>query len=119
MSAAPDPMPAAFVDRLLRVAEEQAESTGRIAVVQQQQAQTMHEMRLLIERQTSTMERMTNAMERIESDQTKGRDKAVADLKEHVAAVLRSAGPPKLIGWIIAAAATLMAAALGALAAKP
>lgn len=111
-------MPAAFVDRLLRVAEDQAESTGRIAVVQQQQAQTMHELQLLIRQQNATMERLAGTMERIEADQSNGRDKAVASLKEHVSDAIRAAGPPKLVGWIIAGGTAIIAAALAAMGIK-
>lgn len=106
----------AFVDRLLRVTEEQAEATGRIAVMQQSQAETLRETRVLQERQTATLDRISETLSRIEADQREGRAAAVSRVEKHIAEAIRAAGPPKLIGWIIAGGVALASAALTALA---
>lgn len=109
-------VPAAFIDRLLKAVEVQAEASGRIAVLQESQALMAREARDWQQQQAALLVRISDTLTRIEEDQRDGRAAAVQSVKEHAEALAKASGPPKLVGWIIAAGAAIAASALTALA---
>lgn len=102
-------IPSEFVDRLLRVSEDQATASGALAELQRQNVANTTAIRQTLGEQAATMERIASTLDRIEQDQKEGREVAVQALKDHVS---NSGKPNAIIGWIIAAAATIGAASL-------
>jgi hypothetical protein len=76
----PDPV----VDRLMRIAEAQAEATGALVQIQQQNVMVLTGLNTNITAQTVLLGRVTDALTSLERDQKEGRAAAVEAVKGFV-----------------------------------
>ncbi len=76
--------------------------------------ETLGDIRDSLARHTPVLEKMCGTLERIEEDQKDGRERAVAVVLAKVEERTKSGGWVVVVGWAIAASATVLAAALTA-----
>ena len=108
--------PEQAIERLVESNQLQARASTALVEIQRENSNRLEEIRKDGHSHGTLLARISDTLERIERDQREGRATGVDDLKQHITAATRSRNGGKLIGWLLAAAATVIAAALTALA---
>lgn len=89
--------------------ERNATSLAALAELTRTSQNRSERLELAMARQVELLDKMDSALDRMEAEQREGRDAAVRQ-------IIASRKMPQMVGWIIAGACTIIAAAISALA---